>query len=157
MSTTTTESGLGELYAQWARMFESSMKSAAMIQEESARWLAGVADGMSSPQAWQKRSREVMQQTMAVAQKNLEEASRLMVHNANAGMELLEKACNGRVAENGAEAQARTQAVMESALGTLRSNDQAVVQANSRLVESWAEAARIMTCQGEEKPAGEAH
>lgn len=153
MNTTATENVANGVYATWARLFESSIKSAAKIQEESTRWLVGLLDNAAEPQQWQRRTQAVMQQTMSVAQKNLEEASRLMMQNANAGLEMMERLCHATPNMEEGDVQSRNQDMYESVLATLRENVRGVVQANSRMVESWAEAAKTLTSSPAESAA----
>jgi hypothetical protein len=142
MSTTKTAPDASELFGQSMRMFESAMRTGAKMQEESARWFSSMVTNFGSPQGWQKRTEEMMAETLNVTQKNVEEALKVMNQNAKTGLELLQKAFEARQADDSTDAQSKSRELWETALGALRSNTEAMLQANARLAETWAEVAR---------------
>ncbi len=128
----------GELFTQAMGMFDSALKTGAKFQEESARWFTNMLTGLGTPQSGQKKTEEVMAEAMTTAQKNVDEALKMMEQNAHTGMDLLQKAFDARQADTGPDAQAKTKELWETALGALRINAEAVLQANKKVVESWA-------------------
>jgi hypothetical protein len=149
MSATKTAPDASELFGQSMRMFETAMRTGAKVQEESARWFSGMVSNMASPQGWQKRTEEVINETISITQKNVEEALRVMNQNARTGIELLQKAFEARQADSPTDAQTKSRELWETALGALRANTEAVLQANSRWAESWAEVTRRLAGETE--------
>jgi hypothetical protein len=127
-----------ELFTQAMGMFDAAMKTGAKLQEESARWYTNLIAGLGTPQSWQKKSEEVMTEAISTAQQNVDEALKMVEQNAHTGMDLLQKAIDARQADTGPDAQAKTKDLWETALGALRTNAEAVLQANKKVVESWS-------------------
>jgi hypothetical protein len=127
-----------ELFSQAMGMFDSAMKTGARLQEESASWFNHMLSGLGTPQTWQKRTEEVMAEAMTTAQQNVDEALKMVEQNTHVGMDLLQKAFDARQAETGPDAAAKTRELWETALGAMRTNAEAVLQANKKVVESWS-------------------
>lgn len=140
MSTTTT--GANELFNQAIETFETAIRTGVKMQEEYARWFTHMLGDVGSPQQWQSKGQTIISESMQMAQKNFDEAIRMMNENARTGLELMQRAFETRQAGSTSDAQARTREIWETALGALRNNTEAVVQANSRMLETWAELAK---------------
>jgi polyhydroxyalkanoate synthesis regulator protein len=140
MSTTTT--GANELFNQAVETFETAIRTGVKMQEEYARWFAHMLSDVGSPQEWQSKGQTIISESMQMAQKNFDEAIRMMNENTRTGLELMQQAFETRQAGSTSDAQARTREIWETALGALRNNTEAVVQANSRMLETWAELAK---------------
>jgi len=128
-----------ELFDQAIETFEVAVKTGAKVQEETAQWFVDLMGGLSSPQEWQKKAEAVAKQVIPATQKNLDEALKAMNENARESLDLLKKAFEAGQSESVSEAQAKMYQVWESALASTRANTQAVVQANARVIESYAE------------------
>jgi thioredoxin-like negative regulator of GroEL len=127
-----------ELFTQAMGMFDSAMKTGANLQEESARWFTNMLNGLGAPQTWQKRTEGAMTEAMTTAQQNVDQALKMVEQNTHIGMDLLQKVFDARQAETGADAQAKTKDLRETAPGAMRTNAEAVLQANKKVVESWS-------------------
>ena len=142
-----------ELVEQSARLFENALKAGITVQQQSAKWFAETLRGLGASQ-WQTKGQAAAEQVMSVVQKQAEETIRNMTESAKSSMELLEKAFEVRQNDSAAEHEARNREIWESALGSLRKNTEAMVNANARVIESWS-AHRPRLCGGEaceEKP-----
>ena len=126
-----------ELVEQSARLFENALKAGITVQQQSAKWFAETLRGLARSQ-WQTKGQAAAEQVMSVVQKQAEETIRNMTESAKSSMELLEKAFEVRQNDSAAEHEARNREIWESALGSLRKNTEAMVNANARVIESWS-------------------
>lgn len=119
-----------------------SLKEGLKMQEQFAeRWYATIKDAKGS-EDWSKRLEEAAGKVTDQAQKNAEEAVRLMEEGANDGMAILNKALDlGGIATPG-EAQVKVQQLWQESIGVLNKNAKAVVQANAKMLQGWSEMAK---------------
>ena len=114
------------------------------MQEESARRVTEMLRDFGSPLEWQRKGQSVFNETIVMMQKNAEEAMRVMNQNAKTAMNLMQKTFESQPLGNGGEnaKMPKTDDLWEAALGALRTNTQVVLQANTRMMESWAQLAK---------------
>jgi hypothetical protein len=141
------------LFGQAVETFEAAIKTGVKMQEECTRWFTETLSELGSPQDWQSKSQTIVTESLQMAQKNIDEAVRMMNQNAKTAMELVQRAFETRQGGSGAEAQAKTQEIWETALGALRTNTEAIVQANSRMLETWTELAKKLRATSADKVA----
>ena len=98
---------------------------------------------MGSPNDWQKKVQDSMREAIPTAQKNVEEALQVMNQNTRTSLELLQKAVDTSKSESLTDAQAKATEIWTDMLTALRTNTQAMLQANSRMMESWSD---VMHC-----------
>lgn len=147
---TTTNPNMGEMFRQGLETFETAMRTASKIQEESAKRFTELLQEMGSPAQWQRRFQETMNEALRMTQRNFDEALRVMNQNAKSTIELFQKTLSMGAPSNGNEAEANYRDLWESALGTLRNNTEVILQANTRMTESWAELAKKISGQTED-------
>lgn len=145
---------VSEMFRQGVDTFEAAMKATAKMQEESARRFTDMLQEIGSPAQWQKRVQTLMTEAVSVTQNNLDQAVKVMNQNAAATMELFQKAIQTTPVQQGPDAEEKYRELWESALGTLRRNTETILQANSRVAESWADLARKVSGQAVEIMAG---
>jgi hypothetical protein len=133
-----------QMFGQAAKMFQTAMEAGAKMQEDSAKSLNEMISGLGAPQEWQKHAQDAMEKAIAMMQQNMDEALNVVNENTKTSLELLEKAFSARQTDAPADVQARAKEMWETALGSLRRNTEVIVQANSRLVQSWQEMAQIL-------------
>jgi hypothetical protein len=131
-----------EIFAQASRTMEAAMKAAVKIQEESTKWFTDMINEIGTPQKWQKKTQSVMEESLGVTQKNLDEMVQVMNQNTKASLELFQKAADLRQEKSSTDPQAVAREWWETALSTVRMNTQTLMQANARVLESWAELAK---------------
>ena len=140
--TTKTAVNPAEMLDQAAQTYFGAVKSGLKLQEELAtRWvnlLTKADTGEYVPLAFQQAIKEVL----PLAQQQTEDALKLIEKGTRQGLDLLTQAFETGRAESPARAQARLEELWEASLTTLRDNARAMVQANGRLMESWASLAR---------------
>jgi hypothetical protein len=141
MAPSNSQNYANELFGQAARSFESAVQAGIKLQAESVKFLTDVLSEMGSPQKWQKKAQAVMSEMVNTSQNNIGEAIKVMNENAKTSLDVLQKAFQSQ--PNGTEeAQSRTLEVWETTLGILRKNTEAVLRANTRVVEAWTEMAK---------------
>lgn len=135
-----TKQAASDLYSQAYQTFESAIRLGCKMQEETANRMTEMLGMMGSPQEWQRRNQEMVEEFIPMVEKNLDETLKLMNQNAHTSMEMLEKAFATQRPADVSEMQARTQELWETSLGMVRSNVQNMVQTNSRMMQMWANA-----------------
>jgi hypothetical protein len=143
MSTATT-ANFSELFEQSARLFENALKAGITVQQDSAKWFTDTLRGLGVSQQWQTKNQAALEKAMAAVQKNVDEGVQLMSDNVKSSLELLDKAFQARHTDSEAESRDRAREIWEGAVASLRKNTETMVQANARVVESWATIARMM-------------
>jgi hypothetical protein len=104
--------------------------------------------GLSSPEQWQKTGESAMQQMLATAEKNMNDAIELMNNNTKSGLDLLEKAFNLRQPFASQEQEAQAREMWETTLGAFSRNAEMAMQANNRMLESWQKMAEVFATDG---------
>lgn len=145
-----TAANVSDLFRQAVETFQDAIRSGVKIQEDSAKRFTEVLRGLGSPLDWQKNTQLMVNEAIAATQRNMDESIRLMNHNAQTAMGLLQKAfeirTNGAApGEAAAEGAASSDEMWETALGAMRTNTQVILQANARVLESWAQLAQEIT------------
>ncbi len=130
------------LFDQAVETYEAALKTGVKIQEETTRWWSQMMTDLGSPQNWQQRAQQVLNDAIPTAQKSFDESVKVMNQNAATCLDLLQKAMETGQSESMADAQNKTRQLWESSLNALRTNTQAMISANGRIMESWAALAR---------------
>lgn len=147
MASATSATGIGDLFRQAVETFETALKTGVSMQEETARRFTEMLRDFGSPMEWQRKGQSVVNETIVMTQKNVEESMRAINQNAKTAMNLMQKSFEARpMASSGADksepAMPKADDLWEAALGALRTNTQVVLQANTRMMESWAQLAQ---------------
>ena len=146
-----TKGNVHDVFGQAARLFQNAIEAGVRVQEESAKSFSDMMGRLAAPVDWQQRTQATLDQAMGAAQQNWQEALRVMNDNAKLSFELLEKAFNSRQTEGVEDGATKVRELWETAMGGLRRNTEVLVQANSRLLESWKEVAKTFASAGEAK------
>lgn len=136
------EATVTKLLDQTMEQWGNAMKVGVKMQEEAARWLADAFGQFGSAQEWQKRTRAVLADAIPTAQKSADEYLRLFDQGYRTGMDLVKKAVSTSRSDTAAEAQEKAQELLEQYMATLRTNAQAMAEANLHAMESWADFVR---------------
>ena len=131
-----------KLFEQAVETFEAALKSGARIHEETVQRISELFSQTMSAEVWSQKSREMADQIIPSIRKNLDEAVTMMNTNAKASVDLLTKAFAAAQAQKLPEAQDRTRELWETALTTWRTNTQAMINANTKMLETWSEMAK---------------
>jgi vacuolar-type H+-ATPase subunit H len=133
------DQGMKELFEQAVDTWGGAMKASMKFQDDVAKWWTQALGQIGSVQDLQSRSCAMIADAIPTAQRNAEEAMRIMDQNYRSALELLKKAMDSGRAESIGQAQQRAQEVLQASLSTLRDNAQAMAQANMRAMQSWAD------------------
>jgi len=133
---------MAEMLEQAIDTYNSAFKTGVRMQEEVARWWTDLLGDASPVQDWQKRTQAMIADAIPLAQKTAEEGLRVIDQNYRNSLDLLKKVFDAAQSDSVADARDRMQTLWEASLGTLRTNAQALVQANAKAMESWSEFVR---------------
>jgi len=125
-----------ELFEQALKNYEQALQAGLKLQQESAKWWTDLLAQSGSPQEWQARFNELASESMAAAQKRMEENLKLVDQSSRTGLDLLKQAVDATKADSVSSGQAKLQELWEASLAALRANATAINQANTKLVES---------------------
>jgi len=143
--TTDATSNANDLFRQAVETFQSAIRTGVKIQEESAKRFAEMLRDLSAPTDWQKSTQTMLNEAIGATQRNIDESIRLMNHNAQSAMSMLHKAFENRTAAATTNGSTSADELWESALSAMRTNTQVILQANARILESWAHLAQELT------------
>jgi len=125
-----------ELFEQAMKNYEEALQASLKLQQESARWWMDLLTQTGSLQEWQAKLNELSSNSVATAQKSMEENLKLIEQNSKTSLQLLKKAMDTANADTVPTAQVKLEELWEASLDALRSNAKAVSQANAKWVES---------------------
>lgn len=137
------------VFDQAIENFETAVKTGCKIQEQAIEQINEFAQRFGSPGDWQQRAQQAAETAVPTLQKNFDEAVAVMNQNARTGLDLLSKAMEAGQTDTPNAAQEKMRDFWEMTLKSMRENTQALVQANTRIAESWTAAARG---EGQGKP-----
>ena len=139
-----------ELFEQATKNYEQALKTGLKLQEESGKWWTSLFNQVSSPQDWQKKVKATFDDIIPQTQKTIDETLKLVEQNSRTSVELFRKAVAAAQSTSPQDAQTKFLGVWEASLNALRDTTQAVVQNNTKAIESWIEFVRK---NGEPTPA----
>lgn len=142
MATRTAEMNFTGIFDQASQTFGEAFKAGVKMQEDITDWWVQALDQAGPVQEWQKKSRAIVNEAIPAAQKNAEEWLKVLEENYTRSMELLKKAFNANGAADPADLQGRLRDLWEASLGVLKDNAQALVQANVKMMDLWADVMR---------------
>ncbi len=131
-----------DLFNQATRAWATAAEAGVKMQEECAKWVRQMYCESSTLSDWYEKGQKVMNEAIAKSQENVDEAIRLMNQQAEASLKLVQKALEVRDAESPSDGPKKLTDWWQAALETMRLNNQAVLKANSRILNTWSEMAR---------------
>ncbi len=130
---------VSDLFNQAVSTYVAALETGSKAQEEVADWWSKTLKEAGTVEDLQKRMQAFATGSMPLAQKNAEECIEVMQKNMQASLDLLKQAFESGQAESVAEVQSKTRDLWEASLKAMRENTEAVVKANARAMEGWAE------------------
>ncbi len=137
-----TNSKSDDLFRQAMRAWETAAEAGVKMQEECAKWVRQMYCESSTLSDWYEKGQKVMGEAIAKSQENVDEAIQLMNQQAEASLKLVQKALEVRDTESPTDGPKKLTDWWQAALETMRLNNQAVLKANSRILNTWSEMAR---------------
>jgi hypothetical protein len=131
-----------DLFRQAIGAWESAVESGVKMQEQSAKWVREMLGNSDSLTEWYNKGQAVAGETIAKTQESVDEAIRVMNQQAESSVRLMQKALDARQDNGSADARKRFAEWWETALDSMRTNSQAILKANSRILTTWSELAR---------------
>ena len=131
-----------ELFEQATKNYEQALKTGLKLQEESGKWWTSLFNQVSSPQDWQKKVKATFDDVIPQTQKTIDETLKLVEQNSRTSADLFRKAVAAAQSTSLQDAQTKCLGFWEASLNALRDTTQAVVQNNTKAVESWIEFVR---------------
>jgi len=131
-----------DLFRQATRAWETAAEAGVKMQEECAKWVRQMFCESSTFSGWYEKGQKVMHEAIAESQENVDEAIRLMNQQAEASLKLIQKALEVHATESPSDGPKKLTDWWQAALETMRTNNQAVLKANSRILGTWSEMAR---------------
>jgi len=133
------EGNIADLFDQAVETLGGAMRAGVKFQEDMAQFWSDALNQIGSVQEWQKKSSAVLSDAIPTAQKSADEYLRLLDQSYHSSLDLLKKAFESARYESMSDRAMKAENLWESSLQTMRSNTQAMAQANVRVMESWAE------------------
>lgn len=131
-----------DLLDQASDTYFKAMKDGLKMQKQFTESCLGNIKEASGKQDWATRMQESAEKVGAQAKDSAEETMRMMEKGTKDTMALLNKAVEiGGVATPG-EAQVKIQQLWQESLNVLNNNAKEMVQANSKMLQAWAEMAK---------------
>jgi hypothetical protein len=131
-----------DLFRQAMKAWATAAEAGVKMQEECASWVRQMFCESSTLNDWYENGQKLMAEAIAQSQENVNEAIGLMNQQAEASLKLIQKALEVRDDETVADSPKKLTDWWQSALETMRINNQAVLKANSRILSTWSEMAR---------------
>jgi hypothetical protein len=135
-----------DLFRQAIGAWESAVESGVKMQEESAKWVREMLGNSDSLTEWYNKGQAVAGETIAKTQESIDEAIRVINQQAESSVRLMQKALDARQNDAAADAKKRLAEWWETAMDSMRTNSQAILKANSRILTTWSELARKVNC-----------
>lgn len=143
MATVTTPQNGEDVLRQAIGAWESAVDSGVRMQEEYAAWLRQMCSNSESLSQWYHKGQALAGETIVKAQQNIDEAVQLMNQQAEASMKLIQKALDIQQTETPtSDARLRFNEWWDTALDAMRTNSQAILKANSHMLNTWSDLAR---------------
>ncbi len=131
-----------DLFRQAMRAWETAAEAGVKMQDECSKWVRQMFCESSTLHDLYQKGQKMMSEAIAQSQENVDEAIRLMNQQAEASLKLIQKALEVRDTESPGDDPQKLTDWWQAALDTMRTNNQAVLRANSRILSTWSEMAR---------------
>jgi len=128
--------------------YEQLVRTGLKLQEEAARCWSSLLTQTASVQDFQKpisNLTAVANGILPEAQKRMQEMVSLVEANSRTGVELMKKAAEAVQTASIAESQSKWMDFWTTSLGAARHNTEALLQINSRAIDSWIDFAQKNT------------
>ena len=145
-----------ELFDQALKNYEQALRTGLRVQEEAGRHWAKLLNQAASPQDLQKQVTSVANDVIAAAQKCMEGYLAVLEQNSRASVDLMKKGFEAAQTTTPAETQSKVVEFCESSLKALKANAQAVVDINSKAIDSWVGLVKKATAEAVELKAEKA-
>lgn len=126
-----------KVWEQALAEFENALKAGVKIQEDCARYFKEAVANYGSTHEWTGKMEAAVNESIAAANKRMDEALAVMRKNADASVEMLKKAWSVGQGKSVEEMQARTHDLWKGALKAMEHNARSMVKAHVSALENW--------------------
>lgn len=137
---TTREKAMADMADKALKNYEQIVRTGLKLQEEAGRCFTSMLTHGASLQDWQKpftNLTSVANGVLPQAQKRMEEVLDLVENNTRTGVDLMKKAVDAAQTPVIAESQSKWMDFWTASLGAARTNAEALMQMNTRALDSW--------------------
>jgi hypothetical protein len=136
-----------ELFRQAMNAWETAAEAGVKMQEECAKWVRQMFCESSTLADWWEKGRKTMGEAIAKSRENVDASIRLMNEQTDISLKLIEKAIELRDGEVAGDGSKKLTDWWQAASDAMRVNNQAVLNANSRILATWSEMARKVNAE----------
>ncbi len=136
------ENPFADMAEQAARNCEQALRSGLKLQQQASQWWGSMLDHGASAEDWHERFTQYNSLAHSLApatQQRMEEVLELVEKSTRTGTELYKKAAEAAQTPAPADSQAKWMDFWTASLGAARANTEAVMQINSRAMNTWLE------------------
>ena len=117
--------------------YEQALRMGLKLQEEAGQCWTKVVGQAASPEDQQKQMMSFANYIVPATQKSMQACLELLEQNSRASVDLLKKGIDAIQNANGADAPAKIVEFCENSLKSLKTNAQAMVDTNTKALDSW--------------------
>lgn len=132
-----TKAPASEFFDQALKNYEQALRAGLKAQEEASAYWTKLFDQTASRSDVQKQFASIANDVIPPAQKYMEGCVGLMEQNSRVGVELMKKGMNAVQTSNLGEWREKVMDITESSLKSMKATAQAVIDLNSKAVDSW--------------------
>ena len=129
------------MFDQATQALDTAMQAGARLQGEAIRWWSGIFQGARALPGKQRPTQNLMTEIIPGAQKNVDQYRMLFDHSYHRSLDLLRRALEASQCQSYGEAQRRMLDLWQASIGNLQSSAQELTQINTRVMQTWSEAA----------------
>jgi hypothetical protein len=133
------QNDVSALFEEAVKSFDTAVRSGVKIQQDLTKVWTDALAKFDPTKGIDARTHALIDDAFPTAQKSVEECLKLIDKASQSSMDLLKKAMTAGAVQSLPEAKARTQEIWEASLAALRTNAQAMVDANSRVLDAWVQ------------------
>jgi hypothetical protein len=121
------------------KLYEDALKNGIELQEESLKLWKDMLVQVGTPDELMEKIEKMTGGVFPEAREKMNEALKLFQDNANQSVDLFKKTMDVCNADSWEEGKTRSQSLMESSLKVMRTNVQTVLDANTKMMDSWTD------------------
>jgi len=141
------ENPASEMLDQGLKNYEQALRMGLNVQEEAGKWWSRLLSQAVSPQDLQKRLASLTNEAIPATQKAMENYRKVLEQASADSVELIKKGLEAAQTTDYGDAQSKVVEFCESSLKSLRANTQAVVDINTKAVDSWFAFVKKASCE----------
>jgi len=132
-----TKNPMSEALDLGLKNYEQALRAGLKLQEEAGQCWTKLVSQAVSPQDLQKEMISLANDVIPATQKSMEACLELLEQNSRASVDLLKKGIEAVQSANCADTPAKIVEFCENSLKSLRTNAQAIVDTNTKAIDSW--------------------